>query len=160
MKKKGFGYLFYVIGIIFTISYFRESILLMYEYFEVRDWFLFIVSFIGFIFNICFTAILFVYARKWTSKQALQTVPDKPVGPMKKVIGFILFPLGVLLIISFIGNIYVWITNGIPEANANKFAGLMALVMTVVFTVFCFKYGIKWTKKYTKVAAIEEIGNE
>ena len=158
--KKVLGYLFYVIGVIFTISYFRESTLLLYEYFVTRDWPLLIVSFVGFILNICFTAILLVYARKWTRQQPLHVANIKPVGPVKRVFGFILFPLGILFIISFAGNIYVLINLGVPYTNMGKYGSLMALVMSLVFVVFCFKYGIKWTTKQQKTIAIEEIGKE
>jgi len=158
--KKALGYLFYVFGVVFTISYFRESILLLYEYFIARDWALLIVSFVGFILNICFTAILFIYARKWTRKQPFKIAATKPLGSLKRILGFILFPLGLLFIISFAGNIYVLISTGVPHTNMGKYGSLMALVMSLVFIVFCFKYGIKWTAKKQKTVAIEEIGKE
>lgn len=159
MLKKTLGYLFYVIGVVFTISYFRESILFIYEYFIARDWSLLLLSFVGFILNISFTAILFVYARKWTRKRPFQTAHTEIIGPVKRILGFVLFPLGILFIISFIGNIYVLLSTGIPDTNLGKYAVLMALVMTVVFVTLCFKYGIKWTKKQPKLE-VDNIGKE
>lgn len=77
---------------------------------------------------------------------------------MKKILGYLFYPIGVLFVLSFIGNVtrsfQAETTIGIAERVA-------ALLISVGLAFVFFKYAKKWTKKKSSVKSeIDSIGKE
>lgn len=77
----------------------------------------------------------------------------------KKIIGYVFFLLGILCVLSFIGNIISLIIGRRRNTNTEFYEIVAALVITVFLGFIFFKYGYKWTKlKPQDIDDIDSIG--
>ena len=147
--KKNVVYLFYVIGVSFAIRYFYKFFPDLIRSFTAEEGGVFniLLKFLGLIINFSFVFILFMYAKKLTSNQDTETTLIKPVGVVKRCTGYLLYLIGILFMISIIGNAYLYFRFGSPKTLMGKVNTLIFMIMFLVFVIESFKFGRKWTKK-------------
>ncbi|MFT4610998.1 MAG: hypothetical protein ACJA1H_000602 [Glaciecola sp.] len=78
----------------------------------------------------------------------------------KKILGYFFFVLGILCILSFIGNVISLIIGRKGETTTEFHELIMAILITVFLGFLFFKYGYKWTKKKPNTTdEIDHIGS-
>ncbi|MEM5564990.1 hypothetical protein WNY78_07735 [Psychroserpens sp. AS72] len=78
----------------------------------------------------------------------------------KIILGYLFLFLGILCVLSFIGNIFSLLIGRKGTSSTESFEVIGAIVITAILCFVFFKYGHKWTKKKSKVKdEIDSIGN-
>jgi len=156
--KKVLGYFLYVLSVVFIIRYVFQSFPALIGSFTEGVSSILLKLF-GVVINFSFVFILFRNAQKLTRNQAAEMYIIKPVSLIKRIMGYLLFLIGILISVSILGNIYLYYSLGFP----NTFMGIVNnIIPTIVFLVIViesFRYGRKWTKKeQARSIEIDEIG--
>ncbi len=76
----------------------------------------------------------------------------------KKILGYLFYLLGILCVLSVVGNILNILTGNISETTIGKVENLFALLFAGFLAYIFFKNGNKFLKKKPK-DEIEQIGN-
>jgi len=162
MIKKTLSYFIYILSFTFIIRY-------LFQFFPDLIWALsakdeissILLKLLGLLINFSFVFILFKYAKELIRNQIVVTKTARPISLIKKILGYILFLIGIMFSVSILGNIYLYFRMGFP----NTFMGIVNnILLTIVFLVIvieCFKYGRKWTKKEQPISIeIDDICQE
>jgi len=157
--KKVLGYLFYLLAALFCLSLISK-VYYTIIYFDIPGFSNLRLSIVTIVFFIIIIWLFFYYGRKWTTNKQMLATDSKGKRKLKKVLGYFLYPLGLVFSLSFIGNIMSLIYFNLPDSFGRRAENIGSIILALIFAILCFKYARKWTKKKPQAIEIDEIGKE